>query len=82
MHGQVVLEPAGGRGGARGDVSKLRVVQAATFALNATPFAGNYPTGVFTSNASGKEIWYYGTCETAPMYRPLKTLMMIAFDSF
>jgi hypothetical protein len=62
MHGQTVLEPAQGRGwGQPGDVTNMRVVQAATFAVNATPFAGNYPTGIFTTNASGTEIWYYGT---------------------
>ena len=62
MHGQVVVEPDGGKGfGQIGNVNNMSVVQAATFAVNATPFAGNYPTGVFTSNASGTEIWYYGT---------------------
>ena len=62
MHGQTVLEPSQGQGWNRpGDITNMRVVQAATFAVNATPFAGNYPTGVFTSNASGQDIWYYGT---------------------
>lgn len=62
MHGQVVVEPAGGQGsGHIGDITNMTVVQAATFAVNATPFAGNYPTGVFTSNASGTQILYYGT---------------------
>ena len=31
-------------------------------AVNSTPFGGNYPTGVFTSNKwRGKDVWYYGT---------------------
>ena len=95
MHGQVVVEPAGGLGtgkrfnllcscglisltrrdarrlvlillflksGNVGDITDMTIVQAAVFAVNATPFAGNYPTGVFTSDKwQGKDIWYYGT---------------------
>lgn len=63
MHGQVVVEAAGGMGtGNAGDPTDLTIVQAAVFAVNATPFAGNYPTGVFTSNKwQGKDVWYYGT---------------------
>ena len=45
-----------------GDITDMTIVQAAVFAVNATPFAGNYPTGVFTSDKwQGKDIWYYGT---------------------
>ena len=37
MHGQVVIEPDGGQGdGQIGDVNNMRVVQAATFAVNAS----------------------------------------------
>ena len=36
-------------------------MQAASFAVNATPFEGNYPTGVWVSSATGKQILYYGT---------------------
>ena len=62
---QVVVEAAGGLGtGNAGDPTKLTIVQAAVFAVNGTPFAGNYPTGVFTSDKwQGKDVWYYGTCK-------------------
>jgi hypothetical protein len=41
MHGQVVVEPAGGLGtGNAGDPKDLTIVQAAVFAVNGTPFAG------------------------------------------
>ena len=46
--------------GAAGDPGNMRMVQAASFAVNSTPFEGNYPTGVFTSNATGSDIVYYG----------------------
>ena len=62
MHGQVVMEPAGGQGmGAAGSPGNMKMVQAASFAVNSTPFEGNYPTGVFTSNATGSQLFYYGT---------------------
>jgi hypothetical protein len=62
MHGQVVIEPNGGQGlGKAGDPDNMRMTQAATFAVNATPYEGNYPTGVWTSNATGTDTWYYGT---------------------
>lgn len=58
MHGQVVLEPHGGQAlGSPGNPGDMRMVQAASFAVNTTPFGGNYPTGVFTSNASGQEMY-------------------------
>jgi len=61
MHGQVVIEPNGGEGLGKGDPDNMRMTQAATFAVNATPYEGNYPTGVWTSNATGTDTWYYGT---------------------
>ena len=53
---------AGGLGtGNPGDPTKLTIVQSAVFAINGTPFGGNYPTGVFTSDKwQGKNVWYYG----------------------
>jgi hypothetical protein len=52
------MEPNGGQGfGQVGDPGSIRMVQAATFAVNSTPFEGNYPTGVWTSNATGQDTW-------------------------